>query len=181
MNNTRAYGSRASLDHLLSWLETAAAILAGALLLAAMVLVSVDVLMRYAFGAPLSFQYALTENYLLVGLICLALPWGYRTGGYIRIRAFMDRLAPGGRTCLLRIGILLSACYMAVLAWLGARYAWAAWIHDEYQLGVIDWPVSWSWAPIPVGCGLLALRLGLQSCGPAGQLHMVHADEGENE
>ncbi|MDN5842371.1 MAG: TRAP transporter small permease [Alcaligenaceae bacterium] len=178
MTNTRQSGPWAFLNHLLSPLEAAAVIAAAAMLLAAMVLVSADALLRYAFNAPLSFQYTLTENYLLVGLICLALPWGYRTGGYIRIQALAARLAPGWRVWLLRIGILLSAIYMAILGWLGATYFWEAWINQEYQLGVIDWPVSWSWAPIPIGCGLLALRLALQSFGPVDQLHIDHADDG---
>lgn len=181
MTNAKNTGFWAFLNRLLSLLEIVAVLIAAALLLAAMVLVSADALLRYAFNAPLSFQYTLTENYLLVGLICLALPWGYRTGGYIRIEAISARLAPGWRVRLLRVGILASAIYMATLGCLGAKYFWAAWINNEYQLGVIDWPVSWSWAPIPIGCGLLALRLALQSIGPADQLHIEHAGEGAGE
>lgn len=166
-------------DRALCWMENLAAALAGAIMLLAMVLVSLDALLRYVFGAPLTFQYYLTEKYLMVGMVALSLSWGFRTGGYIRIEGLVEALPRGLRALVLRVGLLLSAAYIAVLAWLGGAYFLSAVRKGEVVMGVIDWPVSWSWIWIPVGCGLLALRLLLAAVGPNGGLTVksVHAEQ----
>src|SRR5690606_16258347 len=144
--------------------------IAGAIMLVAMVLVSLDALLRYFAGAPLSFQYYLTEKYLMVGMIAMCLSWGFRTGGYIRIEGLVRAFPAGLSDPLLRTGLLLGAGYMAVLAWLGGKYFLDALRKDEVVIGVIDWPVAWSWIWIPAGCGLLALRLLVDAFGPAARL-----------
>lgn len=160
----------ALLDRPLRWLEDLSAALAGAIMLVAMMLVSLDALLRYLFGAPLTFQYYLTEKYLMIGMVALPLAWGFRTGGYIRIEGLVQALPRGLRTLVLRAGLLLGAAYIAVLAWLGGAYFLSAFRKGEVVMGVFDWPVSWSWIWIPVGCGLLALRLLLTAIGPVGGL-----------
>lgn len=145
-------GIYAKLDSSLGAMELAAALLAAVLMLVAMVLVSIDAVARYGFNAPLTFQHYYTENYLLVAIITMSMAWGFRTGSYIRIMALAQRLQSGHRRLLLRAGLLVSATY----------------------IGTIDWPISWSWIWIPVGCGLLALRVLLTTFGPADLLHVEH-------
>ena len=154
--------------------EIIAAVTGGSVMIFTMVLVSFDALARYFFNAPLSFQYPLTENYLLVAIVTLALSWGYRTGGYIRINAVAGRLPPLGRELLLRAGLLVSAAYVAVLAWTSGVYFLNAWRNGEVQMGLIDWSVAWSWIWVPAGCGLLAMRLVLIALGPERGLHIEH-------
>ena len=78
---------------------------------------------------------------------------------------------------LIRAGLVVSAVYMVVLAWTaGVKFI------DFYQRGAvafgeIDWPISWSWVWIPLGCGLLALRLLLTATGPARDLIPRHSAE----
>lgn len=146
-------------DRALRGLETVAAVLAAVCLLGAMLLISVDVMMRYVLNAPLSFQYYFVQNYLLVGMVLLALPWGFRNGGTIRIEGFVQFLPDRQRDLVYRAGLVLSALYVAALAWRGGKHFWNAFLRGEVDIGVIDWPVYWSWAPVPIGCGLLALRL----------------------
>lgn len=167
------------LDRWLRCIELAAVVLAGGIMILTMILVASDAVLRYLFNAPLSFQYHLTENYLLVALIALALAWGYRTGGYIRITFFVNILPATVRGLILRAGLLVSAIYIGVLAWQGGQYFLKAYQDGQTQLGVIDWPVSWSWVWIPVGCGLLAARLLLVAIGPSTELHDEHNDVGE--
>ncbi|MCO5072196.1 MAG: TRAP transporter small permease [Rhizobiaceae bacterium] len=147
-------------------LENLAAIVAGTFLLAAMIIVSADAAMRYVFARPLTFQFALTENYLLVGLILMALPWGFRTGGYIRIEALPSLLPQPLGAGLIRFGLLVSAGYLAALTFFSWQKFYSAWVNGEVVLGVIDWPVSLSWVWVPLGCGLLTIRLILRALGP---------------
>lgn len=180
MSQSDRHGGKlhALLDRSLCWMENVAAAFAGAIMLLAMVLVSLDALLRYIFGAPLTFQYYLTEKYLMVGMVALSLSWGFRTGGYIRIEGLVQALPRGLLVSILRAGLVLSAGYIATLAWLGGAYFLSAVRKNEVVMGVIDWPVSWSWVWIPVGCGLLTLRLLLVATGPDAGLvaGTVHAE-----
>jgi len=155
-------------------IENAAAILAGALMVLAMVLTTADALLRYTINRPLNFNYFLTEYYLMVGIVCLPMAWAFRTGGYIRISFLLSALPEGLGTWLLRVGLIVSAFYSGWLAWLGGLNWHDAWVTNAVDIGVIDWPWSWSWLPVPVGMGLLTLRLVLTALGPAAELNIAH-------
>lgn len=167
------------LDKGLRCVELIAVVLAGIIMIVSMILVASDAILRYLFNAPLSFQYHLTENYLLVALVTLALAWGYRTGGYIRITFLVSKMSIKVKELVLRAGLLISAIYIGVLAWRGGKYFWYAYESNQVQMGLIDWPVAWSWVWVPVGCGLLAMRLVLVALGPSSELHHEHNDVGE--
>lgn len=167
------------LDRLLVPLENAAAVVSGLFTILAMVLTTVDALSRYLLNAPLVFQFYLTSNYLLVGLVLLALPWGFRTGGFIRVSMLTQHLPHWLTVTLLRTGLLASACYMALLGWRGGQYFWKAFQSQQIYIEDLNWPVSWSWFAIPIGCGLLTLRLLLVAAGPEADLHVEHDPEEE--
>lgn len=167
----RGYGV---LERALRICEAAAAIVGGVMMLSAMLLTSLDALLRYAFNSPLTFNYFLTENYLMVGMLLLPMAWGFRTGGYIRIMLLVQHLSAGIRGLLLRTGLLISSIYVATLAWLSAGHFFEIYQRGDVQMGVIDWPMSWSWAPVPVALGLLAFRLLLTTFGPNVDLYLEH-------
>ena len=174
---TSAYRLQRALDRVLRPLELAAAIVAGVMMCMAMLLVAFDALLRYAFAAPIGFAYYFTTNYLMVGMVTMALAWGYRTGGYIRVSLLTALLPAGARQVLLRIGLLASAAYMALLAWTSFEYAVEAFRTNQIYIADINWPIGWSWVWIPIGCGLLTLRLLLIAFGPAVDLHVQHNPE----
>lgn len=163
-----------TLDSWLRALELIALVIAAALLLTTMLLVSLDALMRYALNKPLLFQYTLTEDYLLIGLITMSLSWGFRTGGYIRINGVAAFLPPRAAEFLLRTGLLFSGLYIAALGWKAGQEFLKTAITGEAKIGVIAWPVWASWVWLPLGLGLLALRLLLTAAGPARDLHAEH-------
>lgn len=153
-------------DTALQCLERVCAIFAGIAAMAAMLLVVADAMMRHVFSAPLTFQLVLTQNYLLVALLLLAMPWGYRTGGYIRLDFFVGILPPFPKQILLRIGLGASALYVAQLARLSYLHFEKVWTRGDVVMGVIDWPVAWSWIWLPIGLGLLSLRLVVDAISP---------------
>ncbi len=167
------------LDRCLRQIEKAAIILAGGLLLIVMVLVSYDTASRYLFNAPLGFQYFLTENYLLIALVTMAFSWGFRTGGYIRIQGITNLLPISLRNAILRLGLIASGLFVAVLAWKGGKYFLKIYLAGEVEVGTINWPIAWSWIWVPVGCGLLALRVLLIAVGPDEGLNIEYETEGD--
>jgi TRAP-type C4-dicarboxylate transport system permease small subunit len=172
-------GDVALFERILRSLELLAAVVGGVMTLAAMFLTAADALMRYLFNAPLAFNYYLTESYLMVGLMTMPLAWGYRAGGYIRIYALAGVLPAALRNIMLRAGLLVSAAYVGALAWLAGVRFWEVYKAGDVQMGVIDWPVAWSWVWIPIGLTLLALRLLANAIGPAQELHFEHDDTAE--
>ncbi|SMF55471.1 TRAP-type C4-dicarboxylate transport system, small permease component [Tistlia consotensis] len=153
-------------DRVLCVVENVAAVAAGAVLVAIMVLVSLDAILRHAFAAPLTFQLTLTEDYLLVAMVLLALPWGYRKGGAIQVRLLLDSCPAAFNQMVIRLGLLAAAVYLAALAWFSWGRFLDALVNDEVTMGVIDWPVDWSWVWVPLGLGLLALRVLLDAVAP---------------
>lgn len=148
-------------------LEVAFAGLAGLMMLAAMLLTAFDALLRYGFDAPLRFNYYLTENYLMVGMLVLPLAWGFREGGYIRVVALVQALPQSTRSPLLRVGLVVSSVYVAALAYFANNRFLEAWRRGSVEMGIIDWPISWSWIWVPLGLGLLSIRLLVLALGPA--------------
>lgn len=166
-----------SIDRGFRYIENLAAIVAGSTILLVMALVSLDAILRRGFGRPLTFELPLSENYLLVVLVLLSLAWGYRQGGSIQVRLLTDHLPPAVANGLLRVGLGASAIYMALLAWLAWTPFHHALLHHEVTLGVIDWPVAWSWIWVPIGCGLLSIRLVLDAVAPVLPLERGKGDD----
>lgn len=177
MDNDNISGPRVLFDRanaVLAWVERLAIIAAGAILLAVMVLVTCDAFMRYALNAPLAFQYTLTEEYLLIAILLLAMPWGYRTGGYIRITGLLALASARVQNACLRVGLLASSAYVAVLTVQATEKFYGLWLSGETRIGIIELPNYFSWICLPIGLGLLTLRLLLIAIGPVNDLHFEH-------
>jgi TRAP-type C4-dicarboxylate transport system permease small subunit len=160
------------INQVLCWCEKVAIMVAAAILLFVMVLVTYDAIMRYVFNSPLIFQYTLTEEYLLIAIFLLAMPWGFRTGGYIRISGVAALLPGAARNFLLRAGLLVSVAYIAALAFKAFEKFHGLWLSGETRIGIIELPNYLSWICLPIGLGLLAARLLMIAVGPARELHI---------
>lgn len=168
-----------SLDRILRPFEFAGLVVSAAVMFAIMVLVSMDALLRYALGNPLTFQYQLTESYMLVALIFMAASWGFRTGGFIRINGVAKLLPPLLSQGLLRLGLLVSAAYIGGLTWTAGGKFLAKFLSGETPVGGLEWPEYLSWVWVPAGLGLLTLRLVLTALGPASLIETRHDPDWE--
>lgn len=166
-------------DTALSFVENIAAAIAGVIAIVMMLLTTADALMRYLLNAPLVFQFYLTSNYLLVATLMLSLAWGFRTGGYIRVSILFSRLGELLGSAVLRVGLLFSAGYLALLTWTSGKYFLKAYESNLIAVEEINWPVAWSWLWVPIGCGLLTLRVLLVALGDSSQLDLQHQPEEE--
>jgi TRAP-type C4-dicarboxylate transport system permease small subunit len=99
-----------------SWLDRVLGAAAALLLLALMLLTTVDVISRYIFNWPLRGAFEITEL-LLLTLIFAGLPLASRAGEHVTLD-FIDRpLAPWGRRLLRRLIDLLCGVIVLGLAW----------------------------------------------------------------
>jgi len=99
-----------------SWLDRVLGAAAALLLLALMLLTTVDVVSRYIFHWPLRGAFEITEL-LLLTLIFAGLPLASRAGEHVTLD-FIDRpLPPWGRRLLRRLIDLLCGVIVLGLAW----------------------------------------------------------------
>ena len=118
-------GAGAALDKLVD----ALAVVAGVLLCALVVLISVDVAARTfkLFATPWTLDIA---QYMLYAITFLGAPWVLREDGHIAIEIFVEQLGPRARHALQRASDVLGAVICAVLLLYACRLLWRS-IHSQ--------------------------------------------------
>lgn len=128
--------------------------------LVAMVLsVSADAIGRYLFRAPLSGNYEFTSLFAMVALTFMGMPGTYATGGHIRLTFFTPYLERIPGRISERINVILALVAFALLAWISGQEAIHKFAVNETTLGAVQFPMYWSYVWVPLGSGLLCLRL----------------------
>lgn len=148
-----------SLDRGLSTVEHAASLLAAASLFLIMWIVASDVAMRYLFNRPWGWSYDLISLYLVVGLFFLALSRTFAANGHISVDLLHHVLGPNARRCCEVVICLLSAGFFALVTQAGAERALESYAQGDVLAGAFAWPTWASVVFVPLGAGLLTLRL----------------------
>ena len=150
-----------TLDRVLAAVETAASGLAALAMLAIMLIVASDVAMRYAFNRPWGWAYDFISLYVMVGLFFLALSKTFAVHGHISVDLLHHYLRPPARRICEVVVCVLSATLFALIAEAGAERAWGHYVEGDVLAGAIAWPTWASVAFVPLGAGMLTLRLAL--------------------
>jgi len=122
-------------------------------------LINADILLRLFFNEPVQFQFEFTELYLMPALATLSLSRVFRDGGHLALD-FVPEHLPGllGRA-VAKLRLLLPAAFFGAVTYMSGKFALHAFSQGDVEFGVIDWPLGWAYAVVPLGCGVLALRL----------------------
>lgn len=148
-----------TLDRIISQLEAVFQIIADILIFAIMLVVFADVLLRYLFNSPLLWAYDLISLYMMAGVFFLSLSSTYAAHGHIGMDMLVRKLSPAGRRVSEIITCLTVIPLFAVMTEIGAERAYTHWANEEAISGLIAWPTWIGAAMVPVGAGLLILRL----------------------
>lgn len=146
-------------------LERGGDILAGASLLLMMVVISADAIGRL-FGSPVQGAYEFTSYYLMVIAGFAALSRSYTTGGQVRLELFEPWLERMPGRASYRGAVALSLVAFAILFWFTAEEAAERIIARDTTFGVIQLPLYLSYVWLPIGVGLLCLRLTVELIVP---------------
>jgi TRAP-type C4-dicarboxylate transport system permease small subunit len=126
-----------------------------------MFFVGAEVLMRYAFNAPIPGHLELSE--LLAPIIVfLALSYTQATHGHVGMDLVLDALSPGTRRLALMGTLLVSIFICSVLAFFSLKNAIQLWRFDDVTMTppyFKTWP---SGAAIPLGYILISIRMYIQ-------------------
>lgn len=129
--------------------------LAGAVVGAAALLITADVILRAAGMRPLGWTVEMTEyGLLIVGF--LGAPWVLRHGDHIRVDVLLRSLSPAwaGRLIILANAIALVTCLY--LAWYGLQAAMQSFARGSILFKTIHMPQWIILSIMPLGVSLLA-------------------------
>ena len=154
----------------LALIDHCLATLAAVAIFVIMIIVTLDVLLRYIFNAPLAWSFDLISIYLMSGAFFLALSDTLRRAHHGCVDIFYLNLPLKARRILKVIAWALSSVLFACITVLAALAAFDRWDKADVVAGVIEWP---TWIPAAVaalGFGVMTLRLALGTIAVAARL-----------
>ncbi len=149
----------ALLDRVLNSVEYVFLALCGASLLLMMVWITSDASGRYLFDHPIRGTYEFSEEYLMVILIFLALSFTYVQGGHVRITVFLRFFPKAIQRWLSVINDLLGLIFFILLTVASWGVAMRALQMHVVSNNILQYPLAPSFFMVPIGSGLLALRI----------------------
>jgi len=152
-----------------------AATLAGLAVLAIVVLITYDVLMRFFFDQPQLFVDE-AASFLEVVVIFGGLAYAFRTGTHVRVDLLTTHLPRRARARLRALALGLGLVFLAIVIWTTAQSALTAYRYGRVS-AVMLYPL---WAPmlvIPLGLALLAVVMLIALAAQLRALRSPKADE----
>jgi TRAP-type C4-dicarboxylate transport system permease small subunit len=145
------------LDRFIGRVAWACGVLAGAAIVAILVIVCIETVLRQ-FQASLLVTDEIA-GYLNAAAIFLGLGWTLREGGFIRVEILYDRTTGWTRQALRWLIVLTATLFTAVLLWVCVRHVVYAYGRDTRAVSILDTP---EWIPqsvMMVGLAILLLQL----------------------
>lgn len=139
-------------------LETGLVVLSGVSIGAIMLIVVLDVIMRYAVASPLGWPYDVIGHYLMVAVFFLALSDTLHHHGHIALDIFSHRIPHQPRHLLLGLGFGAATVVMALIAWQAAIRLQDAYAGGDFISMTVPTPTWPTYAIVVVGSTLMTLR-----------------------
>ena len=147
------------IDRLISFVERTVLVLSCTCLFGIMMIITIDVLMRYLFSAPLGWSYDLISLYLTTVLFFAALSDAFRRGSHVKIELFDKLGSRRFRAAVEAIGFLTALVLFFVMFDVNLVDGVNSLVAGDVIGGAIPWP---TWIPYIVasfGFGLLSIRI----------------------
>ena len=123
-----------------------------------MLMITADVIMRYVFNRPIIGTYALAEL-AMVGIVFLGVGYVQSLKGHVNVPLLVQRLNPKTQLIVSIFGYLVGVFALSIIIWGSGQATWVAFVNGEATLGLVNfliWPAK---AIVPLGIGVLSLRL----------------------
>ncbi len=102
---------------------------------------------------------------LVVAVVFLGLAYTQSVNGHIRIDVISNQLPVKWRKVLEGLLLALALGTFGIMTYVSGEAAYEAWVLGDYREGLIEYPLWPSKVLIPIGVGLLSLRLLVQLIG----------------
>jgi TRAP-type C4-dicarboxylate transport system permease small subunit len=151
-----------AIERILSKIEDILHIAGCLALVLVAVLLNIDIGTRLFAGHPLQIQFEMTELFLMPALATLSLSRVFRDGGHLSLDIVPESLMGPAAGIVRRLRLLLAVGFFGCVTWMSGKYALRAFHRGDIEFGVLDWPLGWAYAAIPLGCAVLVLRLAFE-------------------
>jgi TRAP-type C4-dicarboxylate transport system permease small subunit len=141
--------------------------LASLMLLVIMLLVVVDVGMRYFVRAPLGWSYDLISQYLMAGLFFFSLSSTLQHEEHVRVDVLLKHFPPAMRHLAELVTYACACVVFALIVYVTFNKALHSFEANEVAPGEVPWPAWLSIGLVPLGAGLLFLRMAFRFVGHA--------------
>ena len=160
----------AGLRRVIDLVDTALMSVGCLMLFLLMMVVVADVSLRYLFNAPLTWSFEIISSYLMPGLFFLSASHTLKAHAHVCVDILHNYVGRSTRYVFEAIGSVLAAPVFALATVVSAQNTW-----KDFQSGAASssgmelptWTVS---LMLPLGFGLLTLRLVLHAIGYVGTL-----------
>jgi TRAP-type C4-dicarboxylate transport system permease small subunit len=151
-------------------IDTVVMIVGCAMLFLLMLIVVADVSLRYIFNAPLQWAYELVSSYLMPGLFFFAVSHTLKAHAHVSVDIVHNYIGRRTRYVFEAVATLVSIPAFAICTWVSARNTlldFTTSAESTSGLAVPTWTIS---VMLPIGFGLLTIRLILNAIGYLGTL-----------
>lgn len=150
--------------------ESALGAIAAVMLLATMFVVVTDVGLRYLLHRPLAWSYDLIGMYLMVGIFFFSLSGTLDHDEHVCVDLLHKHMPHWMRHLAEAVGYVCGSAVFAAIVWMGVARTLASFAAGEVSAGAIPWPTWLSCAAVPLGAGLMLLRMVFRAIGHAASL-----------
>lgn len=152
-----------------AWLDIALASVAALLVLIMVVLSSTDILLRYFFDHPIEGAYEAMQ-FMMGGVAFFGLAYVQGKRANITMDVVSSRFS--GKTEIIVDIIILAVMFAisAIIGWRGWANALDAWRAGDVTIGLVEYPVGPAKMVVPIGFGILCLRILTQFCQRVAEL-----------
>jgi TRAP-type C4-dicarboxylate transport system permease small subunit len=140
-------------------------------LLVLTLLTTADALGRYLFNSPIPGTGELIEDYFMIALIFLPLSFSFMQEGHVHVTIIEQFFSTRVKFLIGKFNLLLSFGLFALIALAGWKGFAEAWRIDEISTSSVGYPMWPCYAMVPIGCGLLCLRIAQVFFGRAKKEH----------
>jgi len=150
MNLERAMKLRSKLSTILDRAIDIMAIIAGVLLIGVIVIVCLEVFLRYFLNSPTLWVVEVSAICLVyITFLCAA--WVLKREGHVKMEVVIDRLKPRARAFLGIVSSIIGIGICFIFVWYGTQVTWEQWLSGDYRYTNLETPNYIVNLIIPVG------------------------------
>ncbi|MCE7510808.1 TRAP transporter small permease [Alloalcanivorax xenomutans] len=152
------------LDKLTSFFERLLMVICSTAILVAMVITTIDVVLRYGVGKPFGWSFDFVMLYLLPAAYYMAFSYAMKDGSHLSVDFFVNKVPAITLRTVYPIILLIAAVLFFYIAYLVGSEGYSSFMAGETLFGAIAW---WTWptdAIISLSFVVFAVRLILSAC-----------------
>lgn len=143
---------------LIDKLSSRVGLVAAVLLIAMMVLITVEVLLRKFFGTSTKIAHDFSAH-LYVAIVFLGVAETLRSGKHLRVTVIMERFGGQVQSILNKINVMIATTYILILLWVSAEFAITSYKKGSMTGTIVEIPEFIPEMFIPIGCLFFTLQL----------------------